>query len=87
MYSITSHSRRSVFNVFALLLGLQCDEMEGGAVSDEDFQNRSVLTNRKPAVERQRVQKGKAKVCVATGGSARNLKLKNIIRDSLIFFI
>lgn len=78
MYSIISHSWRSVFNVFALLLGFQSDEMEGGAVSDEDFQNRSVFTHRKPAVERQRVQNGKAKVCVATGGFVRNQKQKNI---------
>ncbi|XP_070698797.1 Fanconi anemia group M protein [Pempheris klunzingeri] len=36
------------------------DEMEGEAVSDDDFQNESVFTRRTTAAERQQVQQGKA---------------------------
>ncbi|KAF0044281.1 hypothetical protein F2P81_003439 [Scophthalmus maximus] len=47
------------------------DETDGGAVSDDDFQNESVLTRRTAAqgAEGKRAQRAKAKVCTATDGS------------------
>lgn len=42
--------------------------MEGGALSDDDdFQDESMFTHRKPAAASERVHRDKAKVCVATG--------------------
>lgn len=72
--SITNHQQCAGFDSFVLLICLQSDDFEGEAVSDDDFQNESVSTHRSAAAaERQRVQKGKTKVCVATGGSAGTL--------------
>ncbi|KAM3595007.1 uncharacterized protein V6R79_017061 [Siganus canaliculatus] len=62
------------------------EEMEGGDVSDDDFQNVSVFTHRTTAAQRQQVQPGKAKVCVETGGSAgamrRDVNINYMIRFS-----
>ncbi|XP_073340268.1 Fanconi anemia group M protein [Pagrus major] len=44
------------------------DEMEGEAVSDDDFQNESVFTRRTTAAEKQRVQHGKAKHAICRTG-------------------
>lgn len=59
------------FDSFTFFIGLQSNETEGEALSDDDFQNESVFTRRTTAegAERQRVQQGKAKVCVTTDGS------------------
>lgn len=46
---------------------IQSDEMEGGALSDDDFQDESLLTHRKPAATIKRVHHVVTKVCVATG--------------------
>lgn len=46
---------------------IQSDEMEGGALSDEDFQDESLFTHRKPAATIKRVHHVVTKVCVATG--------------------
>lgn len=72
MCSVLAHYRCTTFSSF-VLFGLQSDETDGRAASDEDFQNESVFGRRKPAAERQRVQQGKAKVCVATGGTTGTL--------------
>lgn len=58
------------------------DETEVEAVSDDDFQNESSFTRRTAVgAERQRVQLGKAKVCVATDGCAGccDLNLNDVI--------
>lgn len=51
--------------------------MEGEAASDDDFQDESLLPRRTAAhgAERQRVQQGKAKVCVTADGSAEHCDL------------
>lgn len=61
-----------VFDELVLLICLQSDEMQGEAVSDDDFQNESGFTRTATShgAERQRVQRGKAKVCVTADGSA-----------------
>lgn len=46
---------------------IQSDEMEGGALSDDDFQDESLFTLRKPAATITRVHYEATKVCVATG--------------------
>lgn len=72
-------------NLFSVFF-LQSDEIEGEALSDDDFQNESVFTRRTKAqgAERQRVQEGKAKVCMATDGSAGccDLNLNYIVYSS-----
>lgn len=47
---------------------IQSDEMERGALSDDDdFQDESTFTRRKPAAAREGVDRETAKVCAATG--------------------
>lgn len=47
---------------------IQSDEMEGGALSDDDdFQDESLFTHRKLAGTIKGVHHEAAKVCVATG--------------------
>lgn len=47
---------------------IQSDEMEGGALSDDDdFQDESLFTHRKPAATIKRAHHVVTKVCVATG--------------------
>lgn len=53
---------------------IQSDAMEGGALSDDDFQDESLFTHRKPAATVKRAHHEATKVCVATG-SCRNTKL------------
>lgn len=74
MCSVSSHFNHcTTFGLF-VLFGLQSDETDGRAASDDDFQNESTFACRKPTAERQQVQQGKAKVCVAAGGSTADPK-------------
>lgn len=45
---------------------IQSDEMQGGALSDDDFQDESLYTHRKPAATSKQVHPEATKVCAAT---------------------
>lgn len=53
---------------------IQSDEMEGGALSDDDFQDESLFMHRKSAATIKQVHHEATKVCAATG-VCRNAEL------------